>query len=144
MTEVSEQIVLQTASSNLLAMPAVEIAVITGNNEDWIDSVLFLVDDGSGNTAGMPQLDLTGIKFDMELRATVEDHEVVIRASTADGTLRVGDPPNFGYLLIGIEHETMKMVAAGTYVGDIVGTDAMSVRRVVAIDLQVVEGITRP
>jgi hypothetical protein len=144
MTEVSEQLVLQTPSSNLLAMPAVEISVITGNNEDWIDSILFLVDDGSGNTAGMPQLDLTGITFDMEIRATIDDHEVVIRASTEDNTLRVGDPPNFGYLLIGISHDTMKMQKAGAYVGDIVGSDSISVRRCVGIDLEIVEGVTRP
>lgn len=144
MLEVSQQMVLQTSPTNLLAMPSVDITVITGNNEDWIDSVVFLVDDGSGNVAGMSQLDLTGIQFDMELRANVPDNEVYIRASTTDNTLRIGDPPEFGYLIIGISHETMKMIPAGTFIGDIVGTDSMSVRRVIGIDLQVVEGVTRP
>ena len=31
--------------SNLLAIPLIKIVVNTGNNEDWIDPILFLVSD---------------------------------------------------------------------------------------------------
>lgn len=142
MAEVSERTALDSPPTNLLAMPMVGISVIAGNNEDWIDSLKFYVDDGTG--AAGDQLDLTGINFDMEIRRNVPDHEVVIRASTKDGTLRIGDPPNFGFLLIGIDHDQMKLQNIGTYVGDIVGSDALSVRRVISVSLEIVEGVTRP
>ena len=131
--------------SNLLAMPLVNLTVITGTNEDWIDSILFLVDDGAGgDPADLPQLDLTGIAFSMEVRRNEEDHEVVVRGSTTDGTLAVGEPPNVGYLLINIDHEEMKVLRPGDYVADIVGVDGPTIRRVCTIDLEVVIGVTRP
>jgi hypothetical protein len=128
-------------TTNLLAMPLVNLTVITGTNEDWIDSILFLADDGSGDP---PQLDLTGISFAMEVRHTTPEHEVVIRASTADGTLMVGVPPNYGYLLIKIPHELMLTVVPNQYVADIVGWDDVSQRRCITIDLEVAYGVTRP
>jgi hypothetical protein len=38
--------------SNLLAMPLVQLAIETGTNEDWIDSIKFLIDEGAGSTSG--------------------------------------------------------------------------------------------
>ena len=125
-------------------MPLVTVSVITGTNEDWINSIKYLVDNGSGNIDTYPQLDLTGIVFTMEVRRLSPDAEVVIRASTADGTLDIGDAPNIGYLLINIDHETMKKIRPGNYSGDIVGTDDATVRRCVVVDLEVALGITRP
>src|SRR5580765_3341049 len=123
-------------------MPMVELSVITGTNEDWIDSLVFLV--GEGDPSDLPQLDLTGIDFEMEVRRNIDDSEVAIRASTKDGTLMIGEPPNFGYLLINISHEQMKIQSPGLYTADIVGTDAFAVRRVILADIELVEGITRP
>ena len=128
--------------SNLLAMPLVQLAITTGNNEDWIDSICYLVD--GTDPATDPQLDLTGINFLMEIRRQPNDHEVVIRASTTDGTLAIGEAPNYGFLLIQVDHETMRQQNAGAFVGDIVGTDDVSTRRVAGIDLTIQEGITRP
>ena len=71
-------------TTNLLAMPQVDLSVTTGSNEDWVDSILFLVDDGGGDEADFPQLDLHGIEFLMEVRRRTADNEVVFRASTAD------------------------------------------------------------
>jgi len=133
---------MTTPSTNLLAMPLVQMAVTTGNNEDWIDSICFLVNGTDPDTD--PQLDLTGINFLMEVRRAPQDHEVIIRASTDDGTLSIGAPPDFGFLIINVDHETMRQQGAGTYVADIIGSDALSVRRVVGIDLTIIEGITRP
>jgi hypothetical protein len=126
--------------TNLLAMPLVSMQVETGTNEDWIDSLEFLVDDGS---ATPPQLDLTGIAFAMEVRRTPPDHEVVLTASTALGTLAVGNPPDFGFLLINIPLADMRGQQPGSYVADIVGTDGHSTRRCVVIDLEIKWGITR-
>lgn len=130
--------------SNLLAMPFVSISVVSGTNEDWIDSIKFVVDDGITPVEDMPQLDLSGIEFNMEVRLRPDDHDVVIRASTTDGSLAIGEPPNFGFLLIQVPYERMKQQPPGSYVADIVGKDNITTRRVVAIALDLAEGITRP
>lgn len=123
-------------------MPLVTMTVITGTNEDWVDSIKYLV--AGDEFPELPQLDLTGIAFLMEVRRTAPDTEVVLRASTEDGTLGIGAPPNFGYLMINIDHESMKIIRPGKYVADIVGQDDITVRRCVVVDLEVVFGITRP
>jgi hypothetical protein len=127
--------------SNILALPLVQISVITGTNEDWVDSLLFLV-----SAEGDPdeQLDLTGITFDMEVRRLPDDNQVTIRASTKDGTLKIGEPPNHGFLIINISHEQMKIIEPGNYIGDIIGSDEIAIRRCVLVDLEIVEGLTRP
>jgi hypothetical protein len=84
-------------STNLLAIPLVEIVAETGNNEDWVDSLLFLVDPETGE-----QLDLRGIDFEMEVQRHPTDHEVVIHASTSNGRLSIGEAPQYGYLIIQI------------------------------------------
>lgn len=125
-------------STNLLSMPLVEIAVQTGNNEDWVDSLLFLVDE-----AGSEQLDIRNIAFEMEVRRQATDHEVILSASTAAGTLRTGEAPNYGFLIIAVPLADMKTKLAGTYVGDVRGTDPSNTRRVVLINLTIVEGLTK-
>jgi hypothetical protein len=131
--------------SNLLALPLVTLQVLTGTNEDWLDAIKFVVDDGSGgDPSAMPQLDLTGIRFSMEVRRELPDTEVVIRASTDDGSLAIGEPPDFGFLLINISHEQMKIIRPGNYVGDIIGEDGAATRRAIVIALQIAYGITRP
>lgn len=129
-------------STNLLAMPLVQLDIETGTNEDWLDSIKFLVDTGVPE-ADMPQLDLRGIVFEMEVRRAAPDHEVILDATTADGTLVIGDPPDFGYLLINIPNDDMKAIQPGNYVADIVGHDPEFQRVVVQIVLGIVEGITR-
>jgi hypothetical protein len=126
--------------TNLLAIPLVSIVVETGNNEDWVDSLLFLVDSTDPT---QPQLDLRGIKFEMEIRRRPDDHEVVIHATTDDDTLIIGDPPNFGYLIISVPIDQMVPLMPGAYVGDIRGTDTDNTRVIVEIALTVFQGVTR-
>jgi hypothetical protein len=130
-------------STNILSMPLAAIVFENGNNEDWIDSLLFLVPDGGTDPSIYPQLDLRGIEFEMEVRNRAEDHEVLINASTTNGLLKVGDYPNYGYLLIGIDIEVMRQQMAGDYVGDVVASDPSFTRRVITFDLTLVEGVTR-
>lgn len=129
-------------STNLLAMPLVQLDVATGTNEDWLDSIKFLVDTGVPEDE-MPQLDLRGITFEMEVRRAAPDHEVILDATTADGSLVIGEPPDFGYLLINIPVDDMKALQPGDYVADIVGHDPEFQRVVVQLTLEIVEGITR-
>ena len=131
-------------SSNLLAMPLVAMSVFTGTNEDWVDSIKFVVDDGSGVETDYPQLDLNGISFLMEVRRDPPDIEVVLRASTDDGTLMIGAPPEYGYLIINIPQAMMKDLRPGGYVADIIGRDGTHVRRTIVVTLQVTYGVSRP
>lgn len=127
-----------TPSTNLLAMPLVEISVRTGNNEDWVDSMVFLVDEETG-----AQLDISGIKFEMEIRRAAPDHEVILSASTANGTLQTGDAPNVGFLIINLPLAEMKTKFPGNYFGDIRGTDDQHTRVVVSVILEIFEGLTK-
>ena len=133
-----------TFQTNLLAMPLVTATIETGTNEDWLDSIKYAVDDGSSIVNDMPQLDLTGIAFEMEVRRTVADHEVVLRGGTDDGRLAIGIPPDYGFLLIAVDHEDMLTKQPGKYVADIVGSDDQNTRRIMVINLTIVQGTTRP
>lgn len=128
------------AETNLLAMPSLPMIIETGTNEDWVDSIQFLVDIGTGL---FDQLDLRGIAFEMEVRRAPPDHEVILTATTDDGTLAIGEPPDFGFLLINIGADSMKVRQPGDYVGDIVGTDDHSRRVIATFDLTIIQGITR-
>jgi hypothetical protein len=132
-------------ATNILALPLAQMQVETGNNEDWIDSILYQVDpnDPLVLPADWPQLDLRGINFQMEIRHSPEDHEVIIEASTKDGTLAIGAPPNFGFLLINVPIHEMKAKFAGSYVGDITATVGDIVRVIVQMDLTILEGVTK-
>jgi hypothetical protein len=131
--------------SNVLALPLVSVSVETGNNEDWVDSIKFVVDPGDGTTdvENFDQLDLRGITFDMEIRRKANDPEVIFAASTSTGTIRIGTPPDFGFLIIHVPTAEMQAHLAGLYVGDIVGRDDLYRRVTVRIDLEIVEGVTK-
>lgn len=129
--------------SNLLAIPICELVVETGTNEDWVDAIKFIVDDGSDMPEEMPQLDLRNIHFEMEVRRSAPDHQVVVNASSDDGSIMVGDAPDFGFLIIHVDLEEMKIQQPGQYVADIIGTDDSAQRVIATIDLTIVQGITR-
>jgi hypothetical protein len=126
--------------SNILAMPLVELAVETSNNEDWVDSIVYYVDTGD---IPPPQLDIRGIVFEMEIRRSASDHEVLLSASTANETLKIGAVPDFGYLLFNIPVTLMLRLIAGKYVGDITARDGQYTRTIATIGLTVVEGVTK-
>jgi hypothetical protein len=126
--------------SNILAMPLVELAVETSNNEDWIDSIVYYVDTGD---VPPPQLDIRGIVFEMEIRRSALEHEVMLSASTENGTLKVGAPPDFGYFLFNIPVTHMTKMIAGNYVGDVTARDGFYTRLIATVALTVIEGITK-
>lgn len=129
-------------TTNLLALPLVDLIVQTGNSEDWIESILYVVE--TADTPDLyPQCDLRGIDFNMEVRRNTPAHEVVLRASTADGTIAIGEPPDFGYLVLNVGYDAMSMLSAGPYVADIRGTDERYTRICIQIDLTIFDGITR-
>lgn len=126
--------------SNLLAMPLVRLQVETGNNEDWVDSIKFVVDTG---VEPFPQLDIRNIIFEMEVRQEATSHEVMLAASTETGSLRVGVPPDYGFLILNVPLTDMRSLVAGDYVADIVGRDDLYTRVIAQITLLIVEGVTK-
>lgn len=135
------------ASTNILALPLVGITVMTGTTEDWIDSVKYVVQPmvgAVGDMSGWPQLDLRGIDFEMDIRRSAEDHEVILNANTKDGTLALGAPPNVGFLLIHVPYAVMKTKFAGQYVGDVrASTDQNEMRVVIQVVLEIFDGVTK-
>jgi len=129
-------------TTNVLAIPLAQVTVVTGTNEDWIDSILYLVGP-EPITPESSQFDLSGIEFQMEVRRNADDHEVILDASTKEKTLAIGPPPDFGYLLILIPYDEMKYLHPGEYVADITASADGYTRRVVLINLTIIEGVTK-
>jgi hypothetical protein len=130
-------------TTNLLALPLLSLTVETGNSEDWIESIKYVVDTGAVDPTTFPQADLRGIDFQMEVRRAAPAHEVVLGATTADGSLAVGEPPDFGFLIINIGYDDMTALQAGSYVADIRGKDGRYTRICIQIALTIFTGITR-
>ena len=129
--------------SNILALPHALVTVETGNNEDWIESFKFIVDDGTGAIESMPQLDLRGIDFEMEVRRKPEDREVLMSASTDDLRLSIGAFPNYGFLLLNMPLSEMRTRTEGAYIADVVASDGEFVRKCMTITLNILQGVTR-
>ena len=126
-----------------MALPLVTLSIQTGNNEDWIDSLKFLVEEEGSLVEDYPQLDLRGINFEMEIRRSPLDHEVVLHASIEDGTLAIGTPPDYGFFIINIPRAMMHTQLAGKYVGDVVASADGFYRVCLKMDLTITEGITK-
>jgi hypothetical protein len=129
--------------SNILALPHALVTIETGNNEDWIESFKFVVDDGTSNPETMPQFDLRGLSFEMEVRRKPKDHEVLLSASTDNLRLSIGAFPNVGFLLLNIPVDEMKVITATTYYADVVAKDDKYQRKCMTITVNVIEGVTR-
>jgi hypothetical protein len=129
---------MSVTSTNVLALPLAAASVLTGNNEDWIDAFEYL----TGDTPGQP-LDLRGISFQLMVRRQPGLPEVIVWASTADNTIQIGATPNYNFLIINLPITLMNTKEAGSYVADMIASDELYQRRVMTIDLTVVEGITK-
>jgi hypothetical protein len=130
-------------STNVMALPLVHMSVRVHNNETWVDSIKYEVQPDEGSPDPPAQLDLTGIRFEMEVRHIPDTHEVVMSASTDDGKLMLGEPPDVGFLIIQIPYSDLKVLQPGPYVGDIVASDGEYSRVAIEIELTIAEGITR-
>jgi len=128
--------------SNLLALPLILLEVQTGNNEDWIDTVKYVA-PVDGNDLDPAQVDLRDIYFEMEIRRALGNHEVVLSANSDDGSLSVGVPPDYGYFVFYILADYMKHQVPGDYIGDVVGRDDKFSRKIMQLQLTIVEGVTK-
>jgi hypothetical protein len=129
------------ASIDVLALPLAHLVIEAANNEDWIDSLVYVV---AGQPPPLPQLDLRGIAFEMHIRRRPQDNEVVLHGSSADGGVTVGAAPNYGHLIFYIPQENMRRMYPGRYVGDVrARNDRVEGRVCLTLDLTIIEGITR-
>jgi hypothetical protein len=126
--------------TNVLALPLATMSIEAGTYEDWIDTIVWLIN--STDPVNGPQLDLRGINFEMQIRISPLEHEVILEASTGDGSLAFATPPDYGYLIINIPASTMALKQPGTYVGDIVAYDDTNTRVCVQFTLSIVQGVT--
>ncbi len=114
-------------------LPLIDLQFEVGTNEDWVDSIELLDEDG------VTALDLTGIAFRLQVRKTAPDHTVLIDASTAAGSLLVGN----GVVGLYVLEDTMRGVPPGDYVLDIVGEKDGRVSRLATGTVKVLQGVTR-
>jgi hypothetical protein len=127
--------------TNVLALPLAHIVFEVSNNEDWIDTLVFMVSDSG---PPLEQLDLRGVMFEMHLRRRPEVHEIVLAASTLDRRLLIGSPPDhLGYLIFYVPEETMRSLWPGTYVGDVRASDDFFQRIALTVELTILQGITQ-
>jgi hypothetical protein len=129
---------MPVSTTNVLALPLAQASISTGTNEDWIDAFEYQ----TGDTTPLP-LDLRGINFQLMVRRNPDDHEVIVWAQTADGTIQVGATPDYNYLIINVPVSVMQTRIPGTYVGDMIANDLLWTRTVMSIDLEIVDGITK-
>jgi hypothetical protein len=130
--------------TNILALPLANLAMSTGTNEDWLDAVEYVYDDGSGNLPNLwPQLDIRGIMFWLQVRPFDVAPEVDIEGTTQDGTMLIGTYPDIGFLVFNVGEPRMRVLVPGSYVADVVATADGFTRRTLVIDLTVTQGITR-
>jgi hypothetical protein len=127
------------AAVDVLALPLAHLVIEAANNEDWIDSLVYLVT----GSPGPAQLDLRGIAFEMHVRRRPQDNEVVLYGSTKDGGVTVGVAPNYGHLIFYVAQDNMRRVYPGRYVGDVRASNDRVERVCLTFDLTVIEGITR-
>jgi len=127
--------------TNVLALPKASLLIETRTNEDWVDTLIFLVN--STDPVNGPQLDLSDVKFEMEIRRNAPDHEVILSGSTEDGRLSIGAAPDYGTLIISIPVGEMATRQAGEYVGDIRASDDLNTHVCAEFTMTIVQGITR-
>jgi hypothetical protein len=130
-------------ATNILSLPLTQLIVSTGTNEDWIDAVEYVLDDDMAATPTPNQLDIRGITFWLQVRPAADNAEVVIEGSTEDDSLKVGDFPNFGFLIFNVLEERMRGQFPGDYVADVVATADGFTRVILQITLTIFQGVTR-
>jgi hypothetical protein len=127
--------------TNALAIPFAHVVMEAYTNEDWVDSLVYLVTDPGSEP--YPQMDLRGIEFEIMLRRRPADNEIILGGSSLSGSLTVGAAPNYGHLIWYFSRDVMSRLWPGQYVGDVVASDPRLKRVVLTVDLTLIQGITR-
>jgi hypothetical protein len=107
----------------------------TSTNADWLDGLEYM---SSADVSAVP-IDLTGIDFEMDMRAAPSLATVVLRATTVNGLIRVY--ANTWQFLI--PASVMELVPPGDYVFDMLAHADGYTRNIVYAQVAILLGITR-
>jgi hypothetical protein len=122
------------APTNILLLPVVLMSVETLTNADWLDGLEYWTDESHDTP-----IDLTGISFEMEMRAAPQFATVVLHASTVNGLIRLY--ANSWQLLV--PSTTMLLIPTGDYVFDMLARADGYTRNLIQASVKVDLGITR-
>jgi hypothetical protein len=124
--------------TNILTLPVAEVDFLVGTNEDWLDGLGF-----TDNATPPNPIVITGIAFELQMRARASDRTALLIASTANSRILVGPTT----LALNVPVTLMKLIPpspdAAPYVIDIVASAEGHTRRVVTGKVVVVQGVTR-
>ena len=101
----------------MLAIPLASVVMSASTNEDWVDSLVYVVT--TEEPPPYPQMDLRGITFNIQLRRRPADNEVILGGSSLTGSLTVGAAPNVGHLIWYFSRDIMRTLWPGQYLGDV-------------------------
>ncbi len=124
--------------SNILLLPQLAGSFAAANNGDWRDALLFV--DANNNP-----IDLTGIVFHQQIKAAGAPQTILLDLSTANGLLVNGGAS--GTLSWDIPVAQMGLVAAGSYIADLVasdGTDTVNLFAGAPATVTINQGVTLP
>lgn len=133
-----EELLPERPPVDVRTLPFAHLIIETGTNEDWIDVLRYDYTDEVDE-----QLDLRGIHFEMHLRRSSVDREIIVGLSTIDRSLLIGPPPNWGCLFFYVPEEVMKTKFPGEYVGDVRASKGSLTQVCLTVDLTLKLGITR-
>jgi hypothetical protein len=123
------------APTNILYLPVVVLAITTETNADWLDGLEYW---DAPPPDGQP-IDLDGIDFAMEMRTSPPVATVVLRATTANGLIRVY--ANTWQLIV--PAQIMQGIPPADYIFDVLGFADSYTRSLVQAQVSVLEGVTR-
>jgi hypothetical protein len=121
--------------TNILVLPLASAPIAIANNEDWLDSVIFVDEDEIA-------ISLVGIEFTFTVRRVVADTNLLLTGGTVAGTMLNGGAT--GILSWRVPVETMlNAIPFGPNVYDVRAHADGFVRRVIAGSLQFEQGVDR-
>jgi hypothetical protein len=120
--------------TNILYMPQVVMDMTVSTNADWLDGLEYQ----DLQTPAQP-IDLSGIAFELELRADPPAATVVLRCGTDNGLIVV----YFNTWQLLVPSTTMLLLPPATYVYDMLGMADGYTRKLSSGNVTVVQGVTR-
>ena len=129
--------------TSIRILPLIEVSIVTGTNESFIDAVAFI--DAAGNP-----IPLSGIRFRGQMRPSPTE-AACLGFNTADtaptpgipnGLLAIGGD-GLNVLAFAVPAASMGRLRANTYVFDVVGYAEDVSRRALVGDISLIQGVTR-
>lgn len=130
-------------ATQILNLPLLQVPMVVGNNEDWLDSWAYL--DANGNP-----ISLAGLVLNFEVRPAASSNMAPVIASTAaavnglpvNGTILVGGAGG-NVVALQVPRATMQGLAAGSYVHELQAQGDGVTRTIAEGTVAVNQGVVR-